>query len=136
MSVEAISVVAQATAQSSWVDTPVLRSVSESDAARMSDLLSAKGMQAQSGTPPVVNIPQNGNTIGDSILRSFDAAGKDYKVKTHEIDRLLNLDANKITTTELLKMQMRLIETSMQVDLISKTVSKAVQHIDQLTKLQ
>ena len=136
MAVEAISVVAQINSQSSWVDSPVSRSVTESDAGRMADLMSTQTTQAKSGTPPVTDIAPAGNSMGDQILRSIDSAGKTYKAKAAEIDRLLNLDANKLTTTELLKMQMRLIDTSMQVDLISKTVSKAVQHIDQLTKLQ
>ena len=40
------------------------------------------------------------------------------------------------TTSDLLRIQFQMIETSLQVDLISKGVSKGVQDIDQLTKLQ
>jgi len=136
MAVETISAVAQVTAQSSWVDTPVLRSVSESDAGRMADLMSTQNVQSQAGTPPVKDIAPTGNSMGDQILRSIDAAGKTYRTKADEINKLLSVDGAALTTTDLLKMQMRLIDSSLQIDLISKTVSKAVQHIDQLTKLQ
>lgn len=135
MAGEIISVIAQATTQSSWVDAPVLRSVSESDAGRLADLLSTQSVQATSGSAVTDVSPVNGNSIGDAILRSMDAAGRTYSAKANEINRLAG-DGAQLTTADLMRIQFQLIDSSMQIDLISKTVSKAVQHIDQLTKLQ
>jgi type III secretion system YscI/HrpB-like protein len=135
MAGEIISVIAQATTQSSWVDAPVLRSVTESDAGRLADLLSTQSVQAASPAAAADMSPVNGNSIGDAILRSMDSAGRSYTAKANEISRLATSGAD-LTTSDLLRIQFQLIESSMQVDLISKTVSKAVQHIDQLTKLQ
>ncbi|WP_048439661.1 type III secretion system inner rod subunit SctI [Caenimonas sp. SL110] len=147
MAGDMISVIAQATSPSGWVDSPVIRSVSESDAARLSDLLSTQQTQA---APPVAPTPpasttavtevsastRPGNSIGDQILKSMDSAGKNYKSKAMEIDKMINLESSRVAPHHLLRMQFQLFETSMQVDLISKGISKAVQHIDQVTKLQ
>lgn len=135
MAGEIMSVIAQATTHSSWVDAPVLRSVSESDAARLSDLLSTQSVQAPAA-PIVPDVPAQGNSIGDAILRSMDSAGRTYRARTDEINRLAAADGAHLTTADLLRIQFQLIDSSMQVDLISKAVSKATQHIDQLTKLQ
>jgi type III secretion system YscI/HrpB-like protein len=139
MAGEIISVVAQASTQSSWVDTPVMRSVSESDAGRLADLLSMQEVQAPApgqGPAPVADTAPSNNSIGDAILRSMDSAGRSYKAKAGEIDQLMTVDSAKFTTTDLLRIQFQLINASMQVDLISKAISKGTQHIDQLTKLQ
>jgi type III secretion system YscI/HrpB-like protein len=136
MAGEIISMIAQATTQSSWVDAPGLRSVSESDAGRLADLLSTQSVQASSPSAITDLTPVNGNSIGDAILRSMDAAGRSYKAKANEINQLVNNDNAHLSTIDLLRIQYQLIDSSMQVDLISKTVSKAIQHIDQLTKLQ
>jgi type III secretion system YscI/HrpB-like protein len=136
MAGEIISAVAQATSQSSWVDAPVLRAGSESDAGRLADLLSAQ--PAASAPNPVVEpVSQiSGPGLGDSILRSMDAVGKAYSDKASDVHRFLSVPGGEFSTLDLIKLQFQMIDTSLQVDLISKTVSKANQHIDQLTKLQ
>jgi len=139
MAGEIISVVAQATSQSSWVDSAAFSSVSESDAARLSDLMSTQQVQAQApdgAAAPGPASPQGpGKSMGDAILRSMDATGRNYKAKIEEMNLKL-ANPQEMTTSDLLRMQFQLIDTSMQVDLISKAISKGTQHIDQLTKLQ
>lgn len=134
---EVVTVLAQATTGSSWVDTPVLSSVSESDAARMSDLLSTQSVQSQAPAALSSVTPPSGNTIGDAILRSLEAAGRSYVDKSAGIHKLVSVENTQpITSKDLLRMQFELLDTSLQVDLISKVVSKGTQHVDQLTKLQ
>jgi type III secretion system YscI/HrpB-like protein len=139
MAGEIASLVAQASSSSAWVDAPTLRSASENDASRLADLLSEQTPQS-----PATNLDANiitetgdaGLSMGDAILRSLDSIGRSYKSKSLEIDALLAVDGAKLSTTDLLRIQFQLIDASLQVDLVSKAISKGTQHIDQLTKLQ
>lgn len=134
---EVTAVIAQATTGSSWVDTPVLSSPSESDAGRLADLLSAQNVQAEAPSSLSAVKPTDNVSMGDAILRSLDAAGRSYQEKSAGIRKLMAVEnTTPLTTSDLLRMQFELLDTSMQVDLISKTISKGTQHIDQLTKLQ
>lgn len=148
MAGDLIATVAQATTNSTWVDTPVLRSVSDSDAARLSDLLSTQNVQAPaaqaptsaSSVPSVSSVapvtPANGNSIGDSILRTLDSAGRTYQNNFSKVERTLTNVGGELNAADLLRLQVQLIGSSLQIELISKVVSKGTQHIDQLTKLQ
>jgi type III secretion system YscI/HrpB-like protein len=136
-----ISVVAQATTGTSWVDTPVLRSVPESDSARLTDILSTQRIQDQapSAISPVAQAAQaaaNGNTMGDAIIRSLEATGRSYASKSEGIRKMLSVDAPHLSPRDLLRVQFELIDTSMQVDLLAKVVGKGTQFLDQMTKLQ
>jgi type III secretion system YscI/HrpB-like protein len=138
MAAEIVSLVAQATESAGWVDTPVLRSVSDSDAARLADLLSTQAVQAAQSAAPaaMADLRAASNSIGDAILRTMDTAGRDFQAKTAEIERLLGAPHASFTAGDILRLQNQLITSSLQVEVLSKVVSKAVQHIDQLTKLQ
>jgi len=134
MAGEIMSILAQATTQSGWVDSPVMRSVSESDAARFADLLPAR-------VPSVAAVdraamPAQGAGIGDTILRSVDAAGRQYAAQAEQVHALFGVKGSELSVMDLIRVQFQMIDTSLQVDLISKAVSKSTQHVDQLTKLQ
>jgi type III secretion system YscI/HrpB-like protein len=132
---DVITMVAQATTSSAWVDTPVLREVPESEAARFTDVLQPP--QAPMDMPPVApSAAAEGGHLGDAILRSMEQAGREYMAKTQEIHMALSERAQEISTTALLRLQVQLTDASMFVDLLGKAVSKATQHVDQLTKLQ
>ena len=74
--------------------------------------------------------------MGDSILRNLDAIGRAYKNKSSEVDRTLGVDGIELTAGHLLRLQFQLLDQSVLVDMVSKVVSKGVQEVDQLTKLQ
>ena len=132
---DVINMVAQATTSSAWVDTPVLREVPESEAGRFTDVLQAP--QAPLDMPPVApSAAAEPGHLGDAILRSMEEAGREYAAKTQEIHMALSERAQEISTTALLRLQVQLTDASMFVDLLGKAVSKATQHVDQLTKLQ
>lgn len=141
MAGDVINLMAQATASTPWVDTPVLRDVPDSDAARFTDVLQApqsvQGAPAPSELAPVssVSASEPGH-LGDAILRSMEEAGRQYVAKTQEIHQVLLDRSQELSTTSLLRLQVQLTDASMFVDLLGKAVSKATQHIDQLTKLQ
>ena len=141
MAADVINLVAQATTPSPWVDTPVLRDVPDAEAARFTDVLQApqtvQGIQAPSDMPPVYSVsPSEPGHLGDAILRSMEEAGRQYVAKTQEIHNVLLDRSQELSTTSLLRLQVQLTDASMFVDLLGKAVSKATQHIDQLTKLQ
>ncbi|MBC7378381.1 MAG: hypothetical protein H7346_13245 [Burkholderiaceae bacterium] len=139
---EIIAVVAQASVPSSAVDSPVLRSVSEADEARLADLLSARDAQASQAAQPVeppaadVQPLRSNNTMGDAMLRNLDTAGRSYTEMNAKIYQALSVGGSNLNTTDLLRIQLMLVDSSMKVDMISKGISKATQEIDQLTKLQ
>lgn len=141
MAADVINLVAQATTPSPWVDTPVLRDVPDAEAARFTDVLQApqagQGIQAPSDMPEVFSVtPGQPGHLGDAILRSMEEAGRQYVAKTQEVSQLLVDRSQELSTTSLLRLQIQLTDASMYVDLLGKAVSKATQHIDQLTKLQ
>lgn len=132
---DVINLVAQATTSPAWVDTPVLREVSESEAARFTDVLQPP--QAPMDMPPVApSTAVEPGHLGDAILRSMEGAGREYMARTQEIHAALTERGQEISTTALLRLQVQLTDASMFVDLLGKAVSKATQHVDQLTKLQ
>lgn len=138
MPVDGINLVAQATTSPAWVDTPVLREAPDADAARFTDALQGhQPPQAPLDAPPeaLPGVGGPGN-LGDAILRSMEEAGREYMAKTQEIHTALTERGQELTTTALLRLQVQLTDASMFVDLLGKAVSKATQHVDQLTKLQ
>ena len=139
---EIISVVAQASIPSSGIDSPALRSVSEADEARLSDLLSARDAQASKATqqvePPAADVQplRPNSTMGDAMLRNLDSAGRSYSEVNAKIMDVLKVGSANLNMADLLRIQIMLVDTSMKVDLIGKGISKATQEIDQITKLQ
>jgi type III secretion system YscI/HrpB-like protein len=135
MAGDVINLVAQATTSPAWVDTPVLRDVPETEAARFTDVLQAP--QAPLDVPPAAPVAgSEPGHLGDAILRSMENAGREYIARTQEIHAALSERGQEISTTALLRLQVQLTDASMFVDLLGKAVSKATQHVDQLTKLQ
>lgn len=142
MAGDVINMVAQATTSSAWVDSPVIREVPASDAARFTDVLNAgdpsavqrAGGVAAAAVEPVSSV--SGSHLGDAILGSLESLGREYAVKSRHITAALTPDSDLLSTTELLRLQLSMADASMFVELVGKAVSKATQHVDQLTKLQ
>jgi hypothetical protein len=143
---DVVAVVAQASTSSSWVDAPVSSTVSDSDAARFADLMSTQTSQAQapSNVQPVSPTSATetslahrpGRTMGDAILGNLDSLGKHYVEQNSEIDSLLSVDPSQLTASRLLQVQMKMLDQSVLVDVSSRVISKLVQELDQMTKLQ
>jgi hypothetical protein len=127
------------TPASSWVDAPVSRAASESDAVRFSNLLGAPPplVDAPADVPEVDLPPVEGKRgMGDAILDSMQAVGRDYADNWRRVQGAMRSDLSGLSSTELVHMQLDLAEVAMHADIISKGISKAVQEVDQLTKLQ
>jgi hypothetical protein len=145
---DVVSVVAQATSSSTWVDAPVSSTVSDSDAARFADLMSTQTSQAQA--PSQVQGPsavaptgvaetsavRPSRSIGDAILSKFDSLGRHYVEQNSEINSFLSVDGAQLSPGRLLQLQIQMLDQSVVVDVASRVISKGVQEVDQLTKLQ
>lgn len=135
MAGDVINLVAQATTSSAWVDAPVLREVPASEAARFTDVLQSNDPSAQQA--PVAPAADAGaGHMGDAILSSLEGLGREYAAKSERITAALTPDSDLLSVSELLRLQLAVADSSMFVELVGKAVSKATQHIDQLTKLQ
>jgi hypothetical protein len=151
---DVVSVVAQATSSSTWVDAPVSSTVSDSDAARFADLMSTQTSQAQAPSqvqatsqvqgPSAVaptgvaetSAVRPGRSIGDAILSKFDSLGRHYVEQNSEINSFLSVDGAQLSPGRLLQLQIQMLDQSVVVDVASRVISKGVQEVDQLTKLQ
>ncbi|HTH80750.1 MAG TPA: EscI/YscI/HrpB family type III secretion system inner rod protein [Ramlibacter sp.] len=151
---DVVSVVAQATTSSTWVDAPVSSTVSDSDAARFADLMSTQTSQAQAPSqvqatsqvqgPSAVaptgvaetSAVRPGRSIGDAILSKFDSLGRHYVEQNSEINSFLSVDGAQLSPGRLLQLQIQMLDQSVVVDVASRVISKGVQEVDQLTKLQ
>ncbi|MES3002907.1 MAG: EscI/YscI/HrpB family type III secretion system inner rod protein [Pseudomonadota bacterium] len=141
MLVEISAQVAQATSSSTWVDAPLSRVVPDTDAARFSSLLADPPSLAPAGPAPVAQLqaaaPVGGvERIGDSILQGLRVAGQNYVNGSRQVQAALHADVTQLTSVDIIRMQMDFATVSLHVDVLTKGISKAVQDVDQLTKLQ
>jgi type III secretion system YscI/HrpB-like protein len=116
---------------------PLSNSDTAGAAARLSDLLSAPDGTSVPGVDPVDGVSQSGPaTLGDAILNKLNAVGEHYSKTVADAEQIVAMPSNKLGLSEVLQMQLSVSQLSLDVELISKGVSKAVQHVDTLTKLQ
>ena len=148
---EITAIVAQATSTGSpsWVDSPLTRSVTNDDAARLTGLLSTQSTQFPQAVPGVPSVGATGAAsstgvapvsegmgIGDKMLQSMNAVGRAYKEKSMEVDKMLSGDEFTFSPMQMMKLQVEVINQSLAIDLYSKTIAKVDQGVDQLSKLQ
>jgi hypothetical protein len=125
-------------AHQNQIDLPVLLPENTENGTRLADLIST----LEQG--PVYSIPQantsveelrKGNTLGDAILRRMDSLGSDFRKKVDHIQEMLKVAPGTYSTHQMLQLQMEISLVSIEVEVVGKGVQKAVQHADQLTKL-
>jgi len=105
------------------------------DATRFADLVQAAPPPLDSPgiTDPLV---ATARTPGESILNGMSTIGTDFKDAWTQAQQMLARPAGEMTTVDMLRMQMQMVQLSVQVEMVGKTISKATQNIDQLVKLQ
>jgi hypothetical protein len=144
---DVVSVLAQASTPSSWVDAPLSLAVPDSDAAaRLTGLLSTQATQAKqvegpaalnvtapTSSAPVASV-SGSKSMGDKILQSLDSIGRTFKEKNIEFDKILNADTVELSSRQMLQLQAHMSDHSIMVDLASKLVGKFVQEVDQIVR--
>jgi len=105
------------------------------DATRFAEMVQppAAPLQADAGTMPVA---ATGQTPGESILNGMSSLGTDFKDGWAAMQQALARPAGEMTTAEMLRLQMNMVQLSVQVEMVGKVVAKTTQNLDQLTKLQ
>ena len=121
------------------IASPAITPEVENDAVRLSNLLSAE--PAGTSSSPTSEIKTEAasstpRTMGDAIIARLEAVGASYKNNVARTHALLDSPPGNLRLTDLLKLQVEMASISIEVELVGKGVSKAVQHIDQLSKLQ
>lgn len=84
---------------------------------------------------PSASSAASGPSLGDVIIDKLVAAGETYRAQHVAAFGILN-EPGELSMRHMLTAQLRFGEMSMHVELFSKGVSKLLQHVDQLTKLQ
>jgi hypothetical protein len=144
---DVINLMAQATTAPAWVDAPLTRAVPDTEAARFTNALQAveapgraapdqlaPAAPAIDGASPVAG--EGPVSLGDAILNAMAAAGQTYQAKKEVVNTALTSGAERLGPMDLIRLQIGMADASLYVDILGKGVSKAVQNIDQLTKLQ
>lgn len=117
---------------------PLMTDDTAQGAARLSELMSVQESPATGdvveATAPAGASTSHG-TLGDAILGKMENVRQRFEavvVDAHDAIEKMNAPS----VQDLLAVQFKLLTASLEVEVISKGVGKAVQHVDQLTKLQ
>lgn len=144
---EAFSLIAQASesatialpdAESPLSVPPVTPEV-ESGGLRLSELLSNQPEQPVYAIDPAVaplDATGGAHTLGEKILARLDAVGLEFRTNMERAHAMLDIGPGKMSLENMLRLQMEMAQVSLEIELVGKGVQKAVQHTEQLTKLQ
>ncbi len=107
--------------------------------AHLSELLSASEETTVYSIPqisPSASDSTKASTLGDAILRRMDSLGTNFRNKVDHVYEMLKVPPGTYSAQQMLQLQMGVSMISIEVEVVGKGVQKAVQHADQLTKLQ
>lgn len=77
-----------------------------------------------------------GGNLGDMVLGKLNAMGEHYRNVKGAVSHTLENLSPSMHLPDIFLLQMEMATASLVVEVVSKGVSKVVQHVDQLTKLQ
>jgi len=105
------------------------------DATRFAEMVQPAALPAEALAAAIPAAPA-GVTPGDSILNGMSSIGTDFRDGWAAMQQALARPAGEMTTAEMLRLQMQMVQLSVQVEMVGKVISKTTQNLDQLTKLQ
>lgn len=111
--------------------------------ARFADLMAQPSARVDAATPvhdevapvPAVAAPASGKSLGDAILGGIRNASADFQDKWASVQSVLD-NGNLTSVSDMLRMQLGLVQMSVQYEVLGKAVSRSTQNIDQLVKMQ
>lgn len=74
-------------------------------------------------------------SMGDNILGSLQSMASEFKQNVSHVTATLEVGTN-MGISDLLKVQMGLMQMSVQIEMVGKGISRSTQNLDQLVKIQ
>ena len=77
------------------------------------------------------------SSVGDRILNGLQSVSGDFRTTWDSVSGVLNSTASaSLNIQDMLKLQMQLVQTSFQYELVGKAISRSTQNLDQLVRIQ
>jgi hypothetical protein len=121
------------------VFVPEITQQVQQDGIRFSDLVANRIEQPQVAANPAVvtnNAAIDTKSMGDVLLKRLDVVGNNFTKNIQRTHQILDTLPADLRVQDMLRLQLEMASISLEVELVGKGVQKAVQHVDQLTKLQ
>ena len=80
--------------------------------------------------------PAATQSVGDRILAGMQSVSGEFQSAWKSVAASLDASAETMGMQELLKLQMNLVQVSVQYDMVGKAVSRSTQNFDQLVRVQ
>lgn len=85
---------------------------------------------------PAAPARATGASVGDRIINGMQGISNEVSATWSEVSDTLRPDRAALSMQEMMNLQMRLLQTSMGVELVSKGVTSATQTFDKVVHLQ
>ncbi len=111
-------------------------------AARFAALMAQPPAPAAAAAPPEVAAlaagagPAGPASVGDRILSGMHGVAGDMQTAWGNISDMLRAGEHQVGIQDMLRLQMNLMQVTMQYELVGKAVSRTGQNIDHLVRLQ
>jgi hypothetical protein len=121
------------------VFVPQITQQVKQDGVRFSDLVANRIEPLQAAANPAVvptNVAIDTKSMGDVLLKRLDVVGNNFTKNIQRTHQILDTLPADLRVQDMMRLQLEMASISLEVELVGKGVQKAVQHVDQLTKLQ
>lgn len=130
------------TLMGSTLDTPAAP-LAPADPLATAQFAQMMGAQAPATEPPqpvvidsaAVLLPAENRTMGDNILTGMESMSSEYRQAMTKVNAALD-SSGDMTISDMLRLQMGLMQISVQHELVAKGISRSTQNLDQLVKIQ
>lgn len=105
----------------------------QSPAAAGTPAMDHSASAAATAMHPAIDSP---TSVGDRILAGMQGVSSDFQSAWKSVAATLDASADTMGMQDMLKLQMQLVQVSVQYDLVGKAVSRSTQNFDQLVRVQ
>lgn len=90
----------------------------------------------QAALAPATAAGTTPGSMGERILSGMNNVSSDFQSAWKSVSTVLDASDKNMNMQDLLKLQLQLVQVSVQYDLVGKAVSRSTQNLDQLLRLQ
>lgn len=140
MDISTVSMALSASANPAPVAPPALQPADERATAQFASMMAAPIPAAELAPvtltdTSVMVVPVQPPTMGDQILNGLQTVSSELKQSISDVSAALKPGVD-VSVSDLLRVQMGLMQVSVTYELVGKGISKSTQNLDQLVKLQ